>query len=269
MKHLCFLLFILPLFTVAQTYPFNEGFEGLASTQVPPGWGGNMEVLLYHGRNDSKGLTARLNSAVTEGSSITPLIGPLTISSFISFYYRIIDFAFYPDGAATNFDVGDQIEIMISTDSIIYSTIQLIDMNNHNTSFNFVKKKIFLSQYAGSSVYFKIHCQFGSGAGYYVDFDTIVVANDPQLDVADIDNSEQISIYPNPCSSVSNIQIPSGNQYPLKVVNAIGEIIFEENNAVNRQLSSVNYQLPVVNWLNGIYFVRIGNQITRKLIVQH
>lgn len=262
MKHLILCCFLLPLFIHAQTYPFHEGFEGLASTQVPPGWGGSMKVLGYHGRFDSKGLAARVSSAVELDSSITPLIGPLTSSSTFSFYYRIIDQAIYPS-TPTDLDIDDQIEIMVSTDSINYQTVQLIDMNNHNASFNFVKKKVIVTQYAGNSVYFKIRCQFGTGGGYYVDFDTLVVANDPQLDVADIGDKREVSIYPNPCSSVTNLQLPlHSQQQEITVFNSLGEKLFETKTTVNSQLSTVN-------WANGIYFVHIGNEITRKLIVQH
>ena len=267
MKRLLLLFFLFPLFTSSQTYPFSEGFEGLASTQVPPGWGGTMKVLLNHGRNNSKGLAARVSSAVPVDSAITPLIGPLTSSSFISFYYRVIDFSFYPDGAATNFDVGDQIEVMLSTDNIIYNTALLIDMNNHNTSFNFVKKKIFVTQHPGNTAYFKFRCQFGSGASYFVDFDTIVVANDPQIGIDDIGETENIFIYPNPCSSFIHVQVPinSIEGIEVKIFNTIGDKVAENS-------LTDNFQLPVGNLPNGIYYAHVADKtrkIIRKFIVQH
>jgi hypothetical protein len=267
MKQLLLSIFLFPLLVSAQTYPCNEGFEGMPSSQPPVGWGGSMKVLLDHGRNDSKGLAARLNSAVTADSSITPLIGPLTSSTSFSFYYRIIDFAFYPDGAATNLDIGDQVEVLVSTDSINYTVVELIDMNNHNPSFNFVKKKVFVPQYAGSNVLFKIRCQFGTGAGYYVDFDTISIGNDAQLGINDLNSNKQISLFPNPCSSGTEIQSPINNSevQQVKVFNSLGELVFEN------QLTA-NYQLLTANWAIGIYLVLVGDEtekLTRRLIVQH
>jgi hypothetical protein len=265
MKRLLLVLFLSPFFAFSQVYPFSEGFEGLVSSQVPPGWGGSMKVLLDHGLNDSKGLVARLNSAVTADSSITPLIGPLTSSTALSFYYRIIDFAFYPNGAATNLDIGDQIEIMISTDSVNYQTIQLIDMNNHNPSFNFVKKKIFVSQYADSSVYFKIRCQFGTGAGYFVDFDTVRVANDAQLGVEEVSAQRELSLFPNPCSSSFDLHLVSNSAQQVKVFNSLAEVMVDEK-------TSTDLRISTSTWANGIYYLQAGDEtkrMTRKLVVQH
>ncbi|HLP52461.1 MAG TPA: T9SS type A sorting domain-containing protein [Chitinophagales bacterium] len=260
-KLLSFLLLSFTMYLSAQTYPFAEGFEGLPNSQPPAGWGGGMKVLSYHGLNDMKGLVARLSSAVTEDSTITPLIGPLTSTSTLSFSYRIIDQNIYPS-TPTNLDAGDTIKVLLSTDNVNYNTVFLINMDNHNTSFNFVKKKVFLSQYAGSNVTFKIHCQFGSGAGYYVDFDTIVVKNDPLAGIDGMDNSPQFSMFPNPSSSGTGcvIQQSAANTQQVYVFDAVGRQVFFSP-------SIAFIQLPVTNWQSGIYFVRAGTT-TRKLIVE-
>ncbi|MES2621116.1 MAG: T9SS type A sorting domain-containing protein [Bacteroidota bacterium] len=259
-------IFLYPFFLSAQTYPFKEGFEGLASTQVPPGWGGGMKVLSYHGRNDSKGLSARVSSAVEVDSAITPLIGPITSSTSFSFWYRIIDQSIYPS-TPTDLDIDDRIDIMASTDGISYQTVFLIDMNSHVTSFNFVKKKAIVTQFAGSSVNFKIRCQFGAGAGYYVDFDTIVVDNDPQLSLEDIGANNQLSIYPNPCSSQVNLQLDINDSKgsSLDFFNSIGYKILAAK--VENSI-----QIPTDNLPDGVYYIQVGDltrRITRKLLVQH
>ncbi len=259
-----FLLFF-SLKPFAQTYPFAEGFEGMPNTQVPTGWEGSMKVLTNHGINDYKAVCARVSSAVTVDSSITPLIGPLTSASALSFYYRIIDQNIYPS-TPTNLDVGDSIEVLLSTDSINYQTVFLIMLDNHNTSFNFVKKKVFLSQFAGSSVNFKFRCKFGTGAGYYVDIDTVVVKDEPQTGVEDLNDDASFSLYPNPVSqlAIGSLQFAVseqliGNQFTLTDIE--GKVI-----ECGRIKSSIfNLQSSILS--KGLYFVQIGNT-TRKLIIE-
>ncbi len=258
---LCFILFSLQPF--AQTYPYGEGFEGMPNTQVPVGWGGSMKVLSNHGINDLKAICARVSSAVTLDSAITPLIGPLTSTSVLSFQYRIIDQSIYPS-TPTNLDDGDSIEILISTDSVNYHTVFLITDNNHNTSFNFVKKKVFLSQYAGSNANFKIRCHYGTGTSFYVDIDTVAVKNEPQTGIEDLSNETSFSLYPNPTSSqftVCSLQVFSFKKTYLNVYDVSGREIHSE------VFTSAYCQLPTANWQPGIYFVQIGN-LTRKLIVE-
>ena len=257
------LLLLLSLQTFAQTYPFAEGFEGMPNTQVPIGWGGSMKVLQNHGIGDFKAVCARVSSAVTEDSSVTPLIGPLTSSSALSFYYRIIDQANYPS-TPTNLDAGDSIEILLSTNGTDYQRIFLIDMDSHNPTFNFVKKKVYLSQFAGNSVNFKIHCFYGTGASYFVDIDTVVVKNDVQAGIEDVENNVSFSLYPNPARSqftVRSSSFASTNETALKVYDVCGKEVYSGT------LTTANCQLSTVNWNHGLYFVQAGNT-TRKLIVE-
>lgn len=245
----------------AQTYPFAEGFEGMPNTQVPSNWGGSMKVLQNHGLNDLKALCARVSSAVSVDSSITPLIGPLTSSSVLSFYYRVIDQANYPS-TPTNLDNGDSIEILLSADSVNYQTVFLIDLNNHNPSFNFVKKKVYLSQFAGSNVNFKIRCHYATGASFFVDIDTVLVKDDTQAGIEDISNESSFSLYPNPVSqfAVCNLQFAASKQPSLKIFNSIGQEVFYSP-------SVANCQLPIADFSPGLYFVQVGNT-TRKLIIE-
>ena len=222
-----------------------------------------MKVLSNHGINDLKAICARVSSAVTLDSAITPLIGPLTSTSVLSFQYRIIDQSIYPS-TPTNLDDGDSIEILISTDSVNYHTVFLITDNNHNTSFNFVKKKVFLSQYAGSNANFKIRCHYGTGTSFYVDIDTIAVKNEPQTGIGNLGNETSFSLYPNPTSSqftVCSLQSFTGGENSLKVYDISGREIHSQVVIYD------NFQLPASNWSSGVYFVQIGN-LTRKLIVE-
>lgn len=271
MKKLFTLLAILAVFSgnnngFAQTYPYAEGFEGLPSGQVPPGWGGSMKVLTYHGQNDLKAICARVNSAVLVDSGITPLLGPLTGSTALSFYYRIIDYANYPSNP-TNLDVGDQVEVMLSTDGINYQTVYLIDMNNHNPSFNFVKRKVFITQWNGSNAYIKFRCQFATGNAFYVDIDTVQVRNDPASTIEPLNDEAQVSVYPNPAHDhvTINASLAAEGKTQLKVFDVLGNTIY------SAPFTTVNCQLSTVNWFKGIYFIEVADEqkkITRKLIIQ-
>ena len=234
----------------------------MPNTQVPVGWQGSMKVLQNHGLNDFKAICARVSSAVTVDSAITPLIGPLTSSTALSFYYRIIDQANYPS-TPTNLDAGDSIEILLSSDSVNYQTVFLIDMNNHNPSFNFVKKKVYLSTFGGNNVNFKIRCHYGTGASFFVDIDTVVVKNEPQTAIEDLNNDVSFSLYPNPAGSqftVHRSSFTTGQETPLKIYDASGREIYSCS-------FTNNFQLSTINWSSGLYFVQAGNLI-RKLIIE-
>lgn len=256
---LIFLLFF-SYHSFAQTYPFAEGFEGMASNQPPAAWAGGMKVLGNHGLNDNKAVCARVSSAVTVDSTVTPAIGPLTSISALSFYYRIIDQNIYPS-TPTVLDSGDSIEVLLSTDSVNYQPVFLISAANHTSSFNFVKKKVNLTSFAGSVVNLKFRCKFGSGGGYYVDIDTVVVKDDPQMDIVPIRSETAFTLFPNPCSAsgTCSIQLNDASNTMLKVFNASGGCV------LNTPLSQY-FRLPVNSWLPGVYWVQVGN-LTRQLIV--
>ncbi len=272
MKNILTLLFIIGAVTISTTclsqiYPYAEGFEGLPSGQVPSGWGGSMKVLTYHGQLQQKAITARVNSAVLVDSGITPLIGPLTGSSVLTFYYRIVDYAFYPDGNATNLDAGDQVEVMLSTDGTSYQTVSLIDMNNHNPSFNFVKKKVFVTQWPGSNTYIKFRCQFATGNAFYVDIDTVQVRNDPTAGVDDLSNEPLVSIFPNPARD----KVTVSGAYSLDGKTRLKIYDVLDNTIYSNPLTAATIQLSTTGWHRGIYFVEVGDErkrVTRKLIIQ-
>ncbi|MCX6199325.1 MAG: T9SS type A sorting domain-containing protein [Bacteroidetes bacterium] len=269
MKKLLPLLFLFFSFKIfAQTYPFAEGFEGQPNNFPPSGWGGSMKILSNHGINDYKALCARLSSAVTVDSAITPLIGPLTSQSTIIFKYRAIDYANYPS-TPTNFDVGDQIELLLSTDGINYQTVYLIDLNNHNPSFNFTQKKVFITQFTGSNAYLKFRCQYGTGASFFVDIDTVQVRNDPSASgINDLSDEENILVYPNPAHdefAVYGLQSLKGNEKSIAVYDVSGRKIFFS------PLQSSIFNLQSSSWLHGVYFVEVADKtkrITRKLIIE-
>ena len=73
---------------------------------------------------------------------------------------------------------------------------------------------------------------------------------------------QQMKIFPNPSSSIINIAF-SERINNLKIYDIIGNKIFENNSIDNK-----NTKLNVSNFGKGIYFVKINNSYTEKLIVK-
>ena len=82
------------------------------------------------------------------------------------------------------------------------------------------------------------------------------------VDVEEI-NADEISIYPNPVTSVVNISVDNMNS--VSVYNAMGQLVYEQNaddDVINIDVSS---------WSNGLYYVNVmtseGKKLLQKLIV--
>ena len=248
----------------AQTYPFAEGFHGQPSGQVPSGWSGDIPVLSYHGLNEEKGLAAEIGGADLVDSIISPLIGPSTNVSTVSFWYRIIDKNIYPS-TPTTLGAGDKVEVFISNDGTNYDNVYTIDENNHTSSFNFVRRKVFVPQYAGDTVRVKFVCSFGAGATYFVDIDSVVLRDDPTASISPSINSAAVKLYPNPVSG-SNVKVAISNNeaYSVNVFDILGNTIYSAN-------GNGTLPLPSSEWHSGMYMVQIkqsGRTLTQKLIVQ-
>lgn len=259
-----FLLLICIYTASAQTYPFSDGFYGTPSGQVPASWTGDISVLAYHGQYEEKGLAAEISGGDLVDSIISPLIGPLTSTSTVSFYYRIIDKNIYPS-TPTELEGNDRLEVKLTTDGINYQTILQIDENNHNATFNFVKKKIFVAQYAGDTVHIKFVCTFGAGAAYFVDIDSVEVKNDPMASVNDMDNDIDVRLYPNPTSgSNAKIAVANNDFYTVNIYDILG-------NTIHSASGSGTLPLPSSEWHSGLYMIQVkqnGKALTKKLVVQ-
>ena len=72
-----------------------------------------------------------------------------------------------------------------------------------------------------------------------------------------------IAIYPNPSSKIVNIFSKNAAPQTVKIWNAFGQLVFE--GALHGKL-----QIDVQTWIGGVYFMKINNESTRKIIViQH
>lgn len=78
-------------------------------------------------------------------------------------------------------------------------------------------------------------------------------------------NSPVINIFPNPTTGLFNIDYSNTNS--IKVINTLGEVIYEEK---LDQLSSGTKNIDLSNFANGIYFINVANDkgsINHKVIL--
>ncbi|MFN8288410.1 MAG: T9SS type A sorting domain-containing protein [Chitinophagales bacterium] len=171
-------LFLSCLVATAQTYPFVDAFESYTNFTTLGTQGGylsDMSVYQTHGMGSSKGLISQISTFNTRDTTVSPLIGPLTATSRVSFYYRIVDQSLYP-ATGTVLGTNDKVEIFAGSQSLgLYQSIYSINQSNHVTSNAFKKVTIPVGNLAGQSGNLKIIVTKGSATDYFVDIDSLVV----------------------------------------------------------------------------------------------
>lgn len=178
-----FLLLITGI-TSAQTYPFIDGFESYTNFTTLGTQGGylsDMSIYQTHGMGSSKGLISQISNFNTRDTTVTPLIGPLTATSRLTFYYRIVDQSLYP-ATATALGSNDKVEIFAGNQSLgLYQSIYSITQANHTASTAFKKVAIPVGALAGQSGNLKIVITKGTATDYFVDIDSLVVMDSVTL----------------------------------------------------------------------------------------
>ncbi|MCW5906942.1 MAG: T9SS type A sorting domain-containing protein [Chitinophagales bacterium] len=262
MKNFLFALLASPFVLFAQTYPFDEGFYGIASGTLPVGWSGDMKVQADHGLNDMKGMTADISGNDNVDSAITPWIGPLDNNTEFYFWYRMIDQFIYPSTPRT-LRTNDKLIISYSTDSINYFPLYTIDSTNHQTHFDFKKVTFAITGLGGQIVKFKFFCTHGGGAGYFTDIDSIKVRLNTDTKIEDDKPLSAFRIYPNPANSggIVTLQFEDDAEHTFSISDYTGRMIDEH---AARSFYAINTKLLHP----GVYFITSGNR-TRRLIVQH
>ncbi len=79
--------------------------------------------------------------------------------------------------------------------------------------------------------------------------------------------NEEISVFPNPASSLVNISLPSSASYEISLLNISGQLIYN-----TKITTSNNLVLNVSGYKAGVYFVRVihdGITETKKLIINN
>lgn len=266
MKYALAFFFIFPLILSAQNYPFDEGFTGIPTYSLPAGWSGDMRVMPDHGLNDDKGLVADISATDRVDSSFTPWVGPLDTFTEIIFWYRMVEDFIFPS-TEKHLSSGDQLALAVSTDSINYTNIYVIDSSNHFPTINFHKVVFTLQGYAGQTVKFKWRAQWGAGNSYYTDIDSIKIRKDfiPPSSLNSIEEETAPVVYPNPCAANNPLTISWNNttKADLLICDLNGREVLHQQIA-----SESGITLPEL--AAGLYLVRVSDNrhsFTQKLLL--
>lgn len=92
----------------------------------------------------------------------------------------------------------------------------------------------------------------------------ITTVNAPSA-IAETENKNVFSVFPNPVSDLLNIQFSNNEEHIVSIYNSKGE-------KISSAVSTQNTELETRNFLNGIYTVSISDSksfFTKKIIIQH
>lgn len=250
---------MLPLASIAQTYPFDEGFHGIASGTLPAEWSGDMKVQADHGLNDLKGMTADIGGNDILDSATTPWIGPLDNNTEFYFWYRIVEQFIYPS-TEKHLNGNDRVVISYTTDSINYTPIYSIDSANHQPTLNFRKVIFAITNLGGQVVKFKFWAKHGGGGSYFVDIDSIKVRQNTGTGVVNINHTD-FNVFPNPVRAGAAVQLFIEEESTSEVM------VFDLTGKLLVKTTTANGHLSTTGLNRGIYILRYGLR-TRKLVVE-
>ena len=83
----------------------------------------------------------------------------------------------------------------------------------------------------------------------------------PILSVSEADFAEGLVIYPNPASDVIQVKSSTEAIHSISITDILGKTIYSEAN-IDTQLKSID----VSGFSEGLYFVTLNNQVTKKII---
>ncbi|MCW3076872.1 MAG: Carboxypeptidase [Bacteroidetes bacterium] len=133
-----------------------------------------------------------------------------------------------------------------------------------------VKEDIDLSAYIGQnlSVRFSFISDGGTTKdGFYLD-DLLIrkIPSTPTGLNQTLALTENVTLSPNPSHGIFNLRNPDGKNLRVEVVNALGQIIYKQENA-----SSENSIINLKGHVQGIYFIKLnieGSEIIKKVIIE-
>jgi hypothetical protein len=268
-------IYILIVFTAiashlnAQVYPYTEDFNSMTPNANPVGWTCTSPGFLVdpaHG-NASQGLTRDLTGFTPQVDSvITPLIGPLTTLSSLSFQYRIMEAPTYPCCAYT-LGVGDAIDFYAVSGPIALP-LYTIDMTNHLPDTTFQTLSYNVSALAGNVGNLMIRVRRGSG-DFFADFDNFSVVD--VSTVSSVTVAAEPVVYPNPAADGTQLHlkdVPPDN-YKVRLITSGGSII----DLAEQHITAGSTPLINTRQLNrGLYFLQLNgvhNNFLLRFVVRN
>ncbi|MEI7670329.1 MAG: T9SS type A sorting domain-containing protein, partial [Pseudomonadota bacterium] len=181
MKH--FFLFLFTLSTLSafsQTYLFVDDFESynsFSSLGTQGGYNSNMDIYPY-GLSGSKGLIAQMFSiGAASRATTTPLIGPFTATTEVSFSYKILT-QNAPVPSSYTMGVGDSVNVYVIIPSFGNLTLLISSLNSSNQLVTGAFQKLVIPGDAAAQNFsgkFKIEVIRAAGNEFYVDMDSLEV----------------------------------------------------------------------------------------------
>ncbi len=83
------------------------------------------------------------------------------------------------------------------------------------------------------------------------------------LNVNDVNNDVNVSLYPNPAKDYLNVNFTSNSNGEIEILNNVGQIVYSEKITKS---SNSNHKISTSNLESGIYFIRIKNDSTAKTL---
>lgn len=113
---------------------------------------------------------------------------------------------------------------------------------------NWREHTIDLSQYAGQNIWIAFHDVNYDAYEIWID-DVTITAGAGGGGTGIVENNNTLSIYPNPATSVLNVNAEGYST--IELVNMLGQVVYSAN-------ATSNMQVNVSNLDNGVYFVRLN-----------
>lgn len=169
-------LFAFVIEAEAQVYPFYEDFESFGNNfpQITTG-GYSSDMYAYpRGLNGSKGAQAQMTQFNKVDSLVTPSIGPLTATSQVSFYFRVVE---YIGSTAVGHTLSGSSSVQVQAGAFgTYQTIHTITSANQNSGTNFRKVTVAAGGFSGISGNLKFRALHPTNTGdWFLHLDSIVV----------------------------------------------------------------------------------------------
>ncbi len=161
-------------FSTARGLPFGENFE---AGRIPAGWTADNLTGVGQGHgNISYVISDNLSSIDRTMEVVTPALGLIQAGDSLTFDYRIVNFN---NNSATQLTAGDSITVAVSVDcGATYTTLYTINRNNHTPDTALQTIVIYLDDFAGQVVKFRLRAFWGAG-DYWVDFDNFNIIRCP------------------------------------------------------------------------------------------
>ena len=260
---------------IAQTYPFFDDFEsyggfGTALKVATTPWNSkNFYVYQPRGSNNSKGAQSGLSSNSRFDSLVSPLIGPISATTQLSFNYRLVEYI----GSSplnTILQPGDAFEVQVTqNDGASYTTVASL---NANTTSAYLSQSVNLSAYEGRLIKFRFYGQLNTTANrsVYFHIDDVVVAD--AVSTNRVADNATLTVYPNPLYSNSlqlNLPDAATGKATVIIADLLGKNMATQTLDIT---ASRTANLPIPSGLSGAYFVTLqteNGRFTQKVIINN